>query len=318
MRKFIVKCMCFGLLFVSMALALDFMISKGLHKTDCYRYQTFNDIFKGNLDYDVLYMGNSRCFSHFNPRIIDSVCHVNSYGLGMGAYPINVQIAVYHAYKAHNGTPKTIVQQVDFVTLQLKNDIRHQHDSQRFFPTVYDRVMRKELKKLGYGFMELYCPLYRYNGDQKVIKDGLLECLGIRHYVERPAYKGFSPEKGSWDGTNLASMDSIAADMDSEAMDMFENYLEECKQDGVYVVLVNSPVYSQTTAKVKNMDELNDYYEKTALRFGYRYLNYTENYPLCDDTCNFCVSIHMNAEATDRFSRDFAKDLLSLGIMEEN
>ena len=37
--------MCFGLLVVSLALALDFMISKGLHKTDCYRYQTFNDIF---------------------------------------------------------------------------------------------------------------------------------------------------------------------------------------------------------------------------------------------------------------------------------
>jgi hypothetical protein len=89
---------------------------------------------------------------HFNPRIIDSICHVNSYNLGLGGYAIKTQISEYHCYKAHNGTPKTIVQQVDFMTLNMEDDIRHQHDSERFFPTVYDKTMRKELRQLGYGF----------------------------------------------------------------------------------------------------------------------------------------------------------------------
>lgn len=316
MRKFIVKCLCFGLLVLFIAIALDYMISMGLRRTDCYRYQAFNDIFNENSKYDVLYMGNSRGFSHFNPRIIDSICHVNSYGLGLGGYPINVQIAEYHCYKAHNGTPKLIVQQVDFVTLDMMNDIRHQHDSERFFPTVYDKSMRKELIQLGYGFWELYCPLYRYNGYQKVIKDGLLEFLGIKHYVDRPAYKGFSPEKGIWDGTNVAVMDSISGVMNEDAIALFENYLLECKEDGVYVLLVNSPVYAPTTKKVKNMAEVNEYFDSVAQKFGYKYLNYTENYDLCNDTLNFCVSVHMNPEATDKFSTDFAKDVLSLGVLK--
>ena len=166
MHKFVVKCLGFGLLVLSIAIALDYIISMGLRQTDCYRYQVFNDIFKDNLKYDVLIMGNSRGFSHFNPRIIDSVCHVNSYNLGLGGYPINAQIAAYHGYKARNGTPRLIVQQVDFVTLDIEKDIRHQHDSERFFPMVYDQTMRKELKNLGYEFMELYCPLYRYFGYQ--------------------------------------------------------------------------------------------------------------------------------------------------------
>ena len=46
MRKFIVKCLSFGLLVLSIATALDYMISMGLRRTDCYRYQVFNDIFK--------------------------------------------------------------------------------------------------------------------------------------------------------------------------------------------------------------------------------------------------------------------------------
>lgn len=316
MRKFIGKGFVFALFVILLAIALDAMISFGLLKTDCYRYQVFSDIFKGNLKYDVLYMGNSRGFSHFNPRIIDSICHVNSYDLGLGGYPINAQIAEYHCYKKHNGTPKLIVQQVDFMTINIVQDIRHQHDSERFFPTVYDGVMRNELRALGYGFMESYCPLYRYFGYQKVIKDGLLEFIGVRHYVDRPAYKGFSPEKGAWDGTNVAAMDSITGVLDEDAIMLFENYLAECKEDGVYVLLVNSPVYAPTTRKVKNMDEVNAYFERTAEKFGYKYLNYTENYPLCNDTLNFCVSVHLNPEATDKFSSDFAHDLNSLGFLQ--
>ena len=315
MRKFVVKCICFGLLVLSIAVALDYMISMGLRRTDCYRYQVFNDIFKGKLENEVLIMGNSRGFSHFNPRIIDSICHVNSYDLGLGGYPINAQISEYHCYKAHNGTPKIIVHQVDFMTLNMEYDIRHQHDSERFFPTVYDKSMRKELRQLGYGFWELYCPLYRFNGYQKVIKDGLLEFLHLRHYVERPAYKGFSPEKGKWDGKNAAAMDSIPSVMNEDAIALFEDYLLECRNDGVYVLLVNSPVYSRTIKKVKKMDKVNDYYDSIAQKFGFKYLNYTKNYPLCDDTLNFCVSVHMNPEATDRFSADFANDLNSLGLL---
>lgn len=312
MRKFIIKGLALGFAVLLMAVLLDVMISFGLRKTDCYRYQVFSDIFKGNMDCDVLYMGNSRAFSHFNPRIIDSICGVNSYNLGLGGYPINAQIAAYHCYKAHNGTPKLIVHQVDLVTLNIVEDIRHQHDSERFFPTVYDPTMRKELKKLGYGFMELNCPLYRFFGYQKVIKDGLLEFLKIKHYVDRPAYKGFSPERGKWDGTNVAAMDSITGALDKEAITLFEDYLVECKKDGVYVLLVNSPVYAPTTKKVKNMDEINDYYGSVAKRFGYKYLNYTENYDLCNDTLNFCVSVHLNRKATKRFSTDFAHNLDSI------
>ena len=315
MRKFIIKSLGFGLLVLSLAIALDFMISMGLRRTDCYRYQVFNEIFKDNLDYDMLIMGNSRGFSHFNPRIIDSICHVNSYNLGLGGYPINAQVSEYHCCKAHNGIPKTIVQQVDFMTLNMIDDIRHQHDSERFFPTVYDKSMRKELKQLGYGFWELYCPLYRYNGYQKVIKDGLLEFLRIRHYVERSTYKGFSPERGKWNGKNAASMDSINTLMNERAVALFERYLDECKKDGVYVLLVNSPVYSLTTKKVKDSDKLNHYFDSIAQKYGFKYLNYTENYPLCDDTLKFCVSVHMNSVAADRFSTDVANDLISLGLL---
>jgi len=314
MRKFLIKLLRFGSVTLLVAVLLDMVISSGLSKTDCYRYQTYSDISKGNLKYDVLFMGNSKAFSHFNPKIIDSICGVNSYNLGVAGYPIDAQIATYHCYKSHNGTPKLIVQEADLILTLSTANIRHQFDSERFFPMVYDKCMRKELKALGYGFLELYCPLYRYFGYQQVIKNGFLEFLRIKHFIDRPTYKGFSPFKEEWDGTNASTISSITGAMDKEAIKLFEDYLDECKKDGVTVLLVNSPVYSPTTKKVKNKDEINDYYESVARKFGYKYLNYTENYELCNDTLNFRHSIHLNSTGADRFSSDFANVLKSLGL----
>ena len=65
------------------------------------------------------------------------------------------------------------------------------------------------------------------------------------------------------------------------------------------------------------MDEVNNFFESVAQKFGYKYLNYTENYDLCNDTVNFCVSVHLNPKATDKFSTDFAHDLDSLKIISK-
>lgn len=309
MRKFVVTVLAFVFVALFCSVCLDIIITKGLLRTDCYRYQTFSDIFKGNAKYDVLYMGNSRCFSHFNPLVIDSACNVNSYGLGLGGYAINAQISIYHCYKSHNMLPKLIVQQVDFLTFQKSSDIRHQHDSERFFTAVYDKAMRKELVKLGYGWGELYIPLYRYIGYQKVIKDGLLEFLHIKHYVERPAYKGFSPEKGQWDSHEADAMDSIDICFDEYAKKMFEDYLQECKKDNINVVLVNTPVYYKTLAKVKDYNEMTDYFESISKKYGFDYLDYSNGYYICYDSSFFSNTTHLNSAAADIFSTDFAKDL---------
>lgn len=313
MKLFLNKILIFSILLLGLSVVLDLVISFGLRSIDSYRYEVMDDIMDGEMKHDLLIMGNSRGFSHFNTAILDSICGVDSYNIGVGGCPVNVQIAMYNCYKQHNAVPKIIVQEASFGTLENMSDIRHQHDSERFFPAVYDKAMRKELHNIGYDALELWCPLYRYFGYQKVIKDGILEFLHVKHGVDRPTYKGFSSETGAWDGTEAEKIDSISASMENKVI--FEKYLEECKNNGVYVLLVNSPVYYETTAKVVNMKELNDYFSSVAEKYGFKYLNYTENYSLCNDTSNFCVSVHLNSQATDKFSEDFAKELQFLGVL---
>ena len=314
MKKFLLKILVFALVIFVLALGLDRMICKGLLEMEDYRFQDYSAMLDGGMDNDVLIMGNSRGKSHFDPYIIDSICHTSSFCIGVGGYPINVQRIKYELYKEHNRKPRVIIQNIDHMSLFVHEDVKHQHQSEQFFPLVYDPLMREELKNIGYGFKELYIPLFRIIGYQKEIKNGLFEFLHLKHYVSRPAYKGHRPEEGAWDGTELEKMSVQMVEQSEKGKRAFESLMEEYFSDSVTVVLVNSPMYYGAKEKILGLDKVQQYFSDIAERYGAYYLDYTD-IDICRDTSNFCVSVHMNPEATREFTELFCHDLDSLGII---
>lgn len=308
MKRFIIKISIFFVVVYAAAWGLDYTISKGLYEMDDYRFISWSEILSGEINADLVIMGNSRALSHFEPWTIDSICSISSYNLGLGGYPINVETMKYNLYCAHNIRPKYIVQQVDYYTISMLS-APHQHQSEQFLPLIYDKSIRKDLKRIGYTWKDLYIPLYRYWGYQMVIKNGILEKLGVKHYVSDPSRQGHHYERGSWDGTELSRIDTIVANMDTVAMRVFEEYMQKCYEDSVKVILVNSPTYKGANDKTIGLDLVNAYFDSIASVYNTVYWNYNENYELCNDTANFCVSVHMNPEATHEFSVDFARDL---------
>lgn len=314
MRLFLSKILIGILLLAVLATALDYCICSGLSQTEDYRFQTWTSIVKGGNEHNVIIMGNSRGFSHFDPEIIDSMCGVDSYCLGIGGYPVNVQLARWNVYKKHNQIPEAIIYNVDPMTFDQMKDVRHQHESEAFFPLIYDKVSRQELKKIGYGFGELYVPLYRYLGYQQVIKNGLFEFFGLKHYASWPSYKGFRPETGIWNGEELGKQLPAPRTFDEESMAMFEFFLSECRQKGIKVVMVFSPLYSGAVEKITNIQDWRKYFSQLSENYGCYYLDYLDN-PICMDTSNFCVSVHLNEKAAKEFTTILCEDLNSLNYL---
>lgn len=313
MKRFLIKTLDFSAVVFILALGLDRIVCSGLLRMDDYRFQDYRAMLDGGMDNEVLIMGNSRGKSHFDPYVIDSICNTSSFCIGAGGYPINVQRAKYRIYKEHNSKPRIIVQNVDHMTLFVHPGVRHQHQSEQFFPLVYDPVARKELRDVGYGFLELNVPLYRMFGYQQDIKNGLLEFFRLKHYVSRPAYKGFRAEEGEWDGTELNNMEVREVETSQGGRSAFESFMEECRNDSVSVILVYSPMYTGVREKVLGMEKVNEYFEDVARRNGFLFLDYSDM-DICKDTANFVVSVHMNPVATREFSERFSKDLLELGL----
>lgn len=307
MKRFLIKTILFLSIVYGLAWGVDCVISKGLLKMEDYRFMSWNDMLNDTIEADVVILGNSRGFSHFEPWTIDSICGLSTYCLGLGGYPINVELLKYNCFRLYN-KPRYIIHQVDYMTMKMLQ-APHQHQSEQFLPLIYDKTMRGELRRVGYTWKDLYIPLYRYWGYQMVIKNGLLEGLGVKHYVSDPSRMGHHFERGTWNGAELAQMDTIVATMDSAALCEFEKYMRRCHEEGIRVVLVNSPTYIGATNKTKGLDRVNAYFDSIASAYNTVYWNYNENYDLCNDTANFCVSVHMNPEATHEFSVDFARDL---------
>ncbi len=71
--------------------------------------------------YDVIFIGSSRIYVHIDPRIIDSVCGVNSYNLGLDGSSITEQLPVLKKYMQKHRAPKLIVLGLDYGTLNAAN-----------------------------------------------------------------------------------------------------------------------------------------------------------------------------------------------------
>lgn len=310
MKRFLLKTFLFAACVYVLALCFDNLICKGLLKMDDYRFQDYREMLKGGMENDILIIGNSRGKSHFDTAVIDSISGHSSFNIGIGGYPINVQLAKYQLYKEHNVKPRIIIQNIDYSTINIFQDIRMQHESEQFFPLVYDPAMREILKELGYSFLDLNVPLYRMFGYQQVIKNGLFEALHLKHYISRQSYKGYLPENGPWNGSELERMEPEQIEMSEDAKEYLELFLSQCRKDSVQVILVNSPMYYGAQEKLVGYDEAHKYFEQTANQFGFIYLDYTDT-PMCRDTNNFCVSVHLNSRAARDFSEMLCNDLKS-------
>ena len=308
MRRFLSKVLIYTVAAFIFAAAMDKAVCSGLLKMEDYRFQDYAAMLKGGMDNDILIMGDSRGKSHYDTALIDSLENVSSFCIGAGGYPLGVQLMKYDLYNEHNKKPALIVQDIDNSCFREFTDIRHQHQSEQFFPLVYDRLMRKELKDLGYGFCELNIPMFRMYGYQQVIKNGLLEALHLKHYVSRPAYKGHRPEYGPWNGEELRKMSIDSIRPNPTVVARFEEYLKQCKVDSINVVLVYSPLYFEARQKLMGLDSLRTYFANTAERLGIKYLDYLDT-PITLDSNNFVVSVHMNPATTKEFTELFSTDL---------
>ena len=307
MKKFLIKIAVFSVVLYGFAWGLDYMISKGFQQMEDYRSMSWYEMQEGDINADVVIMGNSRGFSHFEPWTIDSITGLSCYCLELGGYSITVEDLKYNYYRLYNKKPKYIIQQIDYYTLRNDSAPRN-HQSEQFLPLMYENRIHQELGRVGFTWLDIHCPLYRYWGRQMVIKNGLLEFLGIKHYVSDPSRRGHHYEKGVWDGTELANMDTIYAKLNPKGKEYFEQYMQRCADEGVKVLLVNSPTYIGATNKTIGLDAVNAYFDSIATAYHTEYWNY-EYDPLCYDTANFVVSVHMNPDATHRFSIDFANRL---------
>ena len=309
MKKFIVRTFITFVAVALLAIGLDVLITKNLHKSEARLFQSWNDLFYGNMNCDAVVMGSSRGFVQYSPAILDSILGLNSYNLSVDGRCIDAEVAKYNTYIQHNPKPKVIIQNIDFGNLLMSNG----YEREQFTPYLYDDVLFNEVKDFdGFTIWDKYLPLVRYSGYFEVIKEGLHLPNKLNQY---PLYKGYFGRDEKWDGTAFRNVDKVHFSVNTQAVDIFDKYLALCKKDGIQVILVFAPIYIGVSEKMDNNEEMFDYYQKFADKYDFPLLNYTFD-SISYDTSYFYNATHMNKLGSELFTTKLAHDIDSLQLLK--
>lgn len=307
MKRFISNiCVLICLLFFG-ALGIDLGISKVLSDNKARMFVGWNIILKEHIDADLTILGSSRAWVHYDPYILDSILHINSYNLGIDGAHFLKQRMKYNIYKQYQELPQVVILNIDYLfSLEEETD----YEREQLFPFFLYPSWRREIYNIrpSYSFSELNIPLFRYINSGGV--SYFLHFIGEHNNL----YKGYEGQELIWDGTNLRKESLRHVAYDEYVLQSLEQFVKEVKQDHVTLLFCFAPVYVGCTETVDNFKEIMDIYMDLSKKYDVPILDYTFS-TLSQDTTYFYNATHMNKQGAELFSIQLAHDLDSLGII---
>jgi hypothetical protein len=310
MKKFVLRLLLFCLAPLPFLYLFAYVVDSGLKKSRHFFYSEWNDLFSGQINADLVISGTSRAWVQISPRILDSTLHINTYNLGMDGSPFNMQFERFKLYLQHNKKPRYILQEVGYTSTLVKfNELPN---PQQFLPYLSDSSMwnMTQGSSAPFSWEDRYFPLYKYNNEFPLIKEGLLSYFGKG--VKSLKYKGYEGRNMTWDSSfyyfKLSNPGGRVWPINPEAVTLFREFLDYCKANDIKVIMVYPPAYIESLEYILNKDEILDVYNKFSKEYNVPFLNHMYD-SLNYSRNNFYNSLHLNKQGSEKFTGELAEEL---------
>jgi hypothetical protein len=309
---------------ICLIIALPVVVSFFFYKKTALFYSE-NKIFQEKMAYlydsaarnDVLFLGSSRVFHHIDPRIIDSMCHVDSYNLGMDGLNIAELRMMLYVSISKSKAPRTVVMNVDPSSFKVDPPYYGFTDLLDYTSrdTMVYRVMASVQDVYKHKWRYPFYRLQKYlaiNDGFKV--DALVE--GTEKYRRRVQalhedtcvpveYKGFRPE---CDGYHELFVPPFSEPSQGLAFDVLRDIIHVCKQHDVRLVLVTAPMYKDYSSIFLNADSVLTRVSALAREENTPYYNMIRD-SLSMDKDNFNNLVHLGRRGAASYSIRLARIL---------
>jgi len=313
MKRFLKIFLFFFLGLILLAAGLDVMISSGLRKSGLRKYVVWSDIYRGQIDADLVVLGSSRAWCTYNTYMLDTLLHGNSYNLGIDGHQLDMQLIRYDTYRRFNPAPDVILLNTDFLsTFSILADPRYERE--QFFPFMADRELVSRVKEQkDLTLLDRYCPLARYYGYRKEIDNGVAAFFGKRDFDDMGLYKGYRGNDYPWKDV-LPSVPSRNILLDTSLVSLLDGFVRKSQEEGIQVVFVKSPVYTPALDSFVDLDTFDSTLAEIADRYKIPVLDYTRA-PFCSDSTFFYNASHLNRRGSELFTGILCEDLKQEGLM---
>lgn len=311
MKKFIRKSTTFSLILIILAVLIDKAVSYYLKQSNQYmgEFEVWNDIYDGNATCDIAIYGSSRAWVQFSPQILTDSLNESVYNLGIDGHNFWLQYLRHLEYLKHNPKPKTILMSIDIFSLQKRKDL---YQMDQFLPYM---LWNKDIRNLtssyeGFNSADYYFPLVRYYGKNKVLSTCISVILnndGNTEYrnhgyraMDKPWNNDFDKAKETMKGYEI--------DLDSASINLFSEFILECKKSNIELVLVYAPEYIEGQKFVLNRSDILNIYADLANQHNLLFLDYS-NSKISFNKSLFYNTQHLNAKGATLFTKILAGDL---------
>ena len=311
MKKFLTKTFIYGFILISFCFAAQYIIDSGLSGYNDDLFADWNNIFKGRLNTDVIILGSSRAFVHFNPRIIDEITGLSSYNLAVDGGTAISQKTKLDAFLDFNPPPKIIIQNVDIFLLYKE---KYVYQKEQFLPYLNKTSIHSNLQKIDNAiWLERIIPLIKYRGFRYHVVLGFAAFFDLAQKPQTFKYKGYQGIELDWnnDFENFKAKNKILRYSDESltfGYDHVEQLIDECKEKKIDIVLVQSPLYFELQNIMPQKDSITNKFSEIAQKKGINFWDYFDD-SLCFDQKYFYNSTHLNLQGSEIFSNRFAQKL---------
>lgn len=306
-----VRCLaCFFALIVLLAFGTNAVIGAGVRRIKTSSYGAWNQAMRGQVNADIIISGSSRAAYHYDPRTIEAATGDSAFNLGRVGSQTDVQVAVLKTYLEHNRKPIVVIHNLDAFSFVTTREI---FDPAIYVPYLQDKVLYNSLRQLDPQIIKSrYVPLYGY-----VVEDmnltwfvGVKALFGV--YPKEDYFLGFSPRDREWtddfEKYEESNPNGVTFAIQPAGVQALDELIQICRKNGVKLVLVYSPEYSEMQAMTKNRAEIFAQFQELADRNQVPLWDYSK-WRLEGDRNFFYNSQHLNARGAAIFSSDFAERL---------
>lgn len=303
--------MLFFLLIVLLAYPLDLLISYNLKKSNYAwgEYNTWNDIYNGKINSEIVIYGSSRAWRHIDPNLLKNKLGLSTYNLGIDGHNFWLQHLRHKTLLKYNKKPKYIIMAIDIWSFQKSTEL---YNAEQFLPYM---LLNKDIinytsSNKGFTSFDYYLPLVRYVGNKKAVVQSIENSIFFPKTLPKRK-KGYAGNEQNWNKDFINAkkrMIYYEAKADPELIALFDNFLFECKEKDIEVILVYTPEYFEGQKFVKNRKEIITLFENFSEKYKIPFLDYS-NDEICTKKEYFYNASHLNKGGATLFTNMLINDL---------
>ena len=321
MRKDVKYFLLFITPIIIIAYFVDVFISKNLKYSNRYaekEYPTWNAIYEGKINSDLLIFGSSRAWIHIDPIMISDSLGISSYNLGIDGHNFWLQDLRYRELLKHNKRPKFIICSLDYFTLKKNKEL---YNSEQFLPYM---LWNKDIKNStisyeGFSTIDYEIPLLRYYGNYNAVETALRFSLGrLSNPITR--VKGYQGRDEVWNSdfdNAKASIKRLEVTLDKPTIVLFENFLKECKSNNIKLIFVYTPEYIEGQKFVSNREQIFGLYNKFSEEYQIPFYDFS-NDSISYQKKYFYNASHLNKLGSQLFTKKLIDTLKSSDVLSKN